>query len=138
MIACCPGEGATTTRGCLIDLDRSKLGARNPRTLPSVRTRSKLITKTQMAFLSASVVFYFQERENFPVSLSLQPEVISSAYDVLGVNINIDNNYTIAAIEYSLAFPPAQENYIITTDRLGWHHVCFVGHYGIHTHTFKG
>ncbi|KAF8918249.1 hypothetical protein CPB85DRAFT_1558476 [Mucidula mucida] len=54
------------------------------------------------------------------LSLSLQPEVISSAYDVLGVNIN---NYTIAAIEYSLAFPPAQEDHIITTDRLGWHRV---------------
>ncbi|KAF9031218.1 hypothetical protein BDZ89DRAFT_1037587 [Hymenopellis radicata] len=89
IIAWWPDDGAGTlrTRGCLIDFDRSKMGNRNPKTLPQTQ----------------------------------YPDVISSAYDVLGAEYQ---NYTIAAIKYSLAFPPAKENYTITTDRLGWR-TCF-------------
>ncbi|KAF8882633.1 hypothetical protein CPB85DRAFT_1397149 [Mucidula mucida] len=120
MIACCPGEGATTTRGCLIDLDRSKLGARNPRTLPPAQTQNDPIPEAEIASLSPAITSYFRRRKHSPkLSLSLHPDVISSACDVS----EDFYTYTIAAIEYSLAFPPAQEDHIITTDRLGWHRV---------------
>ncbi|KAF8882638.1 hypothetical protein CPB85DRAFT_1339333, partial [Mucidula mucida] len=114
IIARCPDKGATTsfgTKGCLIDLDRSKLGARHTRTLPPAQTQDDPIPEAEIA-----------------VTIT-HPDVISSAYDVLGVNINIDNTYMIAAIEY--------KDHIITTDRLGWHRVCLIGHFGIHAHRYK-
>ncbi|KAF8882647.1 hypothetical protein CPB85DRAFT_1442579 [Mucidula mucida] len=124
IIARCPDKGATTpfgTKGCLIDLDRSKLGARKTRTLPPAQTQDDPIPEAEIASFSPPITSYFRRRKNLPkLSLSLQPEVISSAYDVLGADYY---SYTIAAIEYSLAFPPAQEDHIITTERLGWHSV---------------
>ncbi|KAF9031202.1 hypothetical protein BDZ89DRAFT_1111886 [Hymenopellis radicata] len=122
IIAWWPDEGAGTlrSRGCLIDFDRSKMGNRNPKTLPHIRIRNPL-TEEQIANRLFMVSDFLSEEVPLPVSV--KPEVIPPAHDVTRDH----HNYTIAAIKYSLAFPPAQENYTITTDRLGWRMVeqCF-------------
>ncbi|KAF8895784.1 hypothetical protein CPB85DRAFT_211175 [Mucidula mucida] len=120
IIARCPDKGATTpfgTKGCLIDLDRSKLGARNPRTLPQIQSR-KSITQAQIdnRLFTVSDAFF---SDDVPLSVSAQAEVISSAHAVTRDH----DSYTTAAIRHYLAFSPPQKTYIVTTDQLGWHAV---------------